>query len=76
MGEAAISTASAGDLESVNAIAREMVYRCGFSKRLGPVALMDNDEVFINKEYTRPVADISTPLARIALTEIEEVGYG
>lgn len=32
-----------------NIIAREMVYRCGFSKRLGPVSLMDNQEVYINR---------------------------
>ena len=73
LGEANISTASAGDLEQANNIAREMVYRCGFSKRLGPVALMDNEEVFIGRGRTRAVANIGTELAAIALADIEEV---
>ena len=47
LGEASVSTAGAGDLDVANGIAREMVFRCGFSKRLGPVALMDNEEVFL-----------------------------
>lgn len=73
LGEANITTAGGGDLDNVNNIAREMVYRCGFSKRLGPVALMDTEEVFIGKGRTRAVANIGTELAAIALTDIEEV---
>ena len=73
LGEANISTASSGDLEQANNIAREMVYRCGFSKRLGPVALMDNEEVFIGKGRTRAVANIGSELAAVALADIEEV---
>ncbi len=56
-----------------NNVAREMVYRCGFSKRLGPVALMDTEEQFINRENTRSIANISTELAKIAFQDIEEV---
>lgn len=73
LGEGNVTTAGASDLEHVNSIAREMVYRCGFSKRLGPVALMDNEEVYINKEQSRSIANIGTELAAIALTEVEEV---
>ena len=73
MGEGNVTTAGAADLEHVNNIAREMVYRCGFSKRLGPVSLMDNEDVYINKEQSRSIANISTELAAIALTEVEEV---
>jgi cell division protease FtsH len=73
LGEGAVSTASAGDLEQANNIAREMVYRCGFSKRLGPVALMDTEEVFIGRKRTRVVANIGTELATIAMADIEEV---
>ena len=43
------------------------------SRRLGPVALMDTEEVYINRERTRAVANISTPLARIALEECKAV---
>lgn len=73
MGEGNVTTAGAADLEHVNNIAREMVYRCGFSKKLGPVSLMDNEEVYINKEQSRSIANIGTELAAIALTEVEEV---
>ena len=73
MGEGNVTTAGAADLEHVNSIAREMIYRCGFSKRLGPVSLMDNEEVYINKERSRSVANIGTELAAIAMTEVEEV---
>ena len=73
MGEGFVTTAGAADLEHVNSIAREMVYRCGFSKKLGPVSLMDNEEVYINKEQSRSIANIGTELAAIALTEVEEV---
>ena len=73
LGEGNVTTAGASDLEHVNSIAREMVYRCGFSKRLGPVALMDNEEVYINKGQSRSIANIGTELAAIALTEVEEV---
>lgn len=73
MGEGNVTTAGAADLEHVNNIAREMIYRCGFSKRLGPVSLMDNEEVYINKERSRSVANIGTELAAIAMTEVEEV---
>lgn len=74
MGEGNVTTAGAADLEQVNNIAREMIYRCGFSKRLGPVSLMDNEEVYINQDQTRSVANIGTELAAIAMTEVEEVG--
>ena len=50
-----------------------MVYRCGFSKRLGPVALMDTEEVFISRNRTRTVANIGTELATIAMADIKEV---
>ncbi|KAL3153794.1 hypothetical protein ABBQ32_013378 [Trebouxia sp. C0010 RCD-2024] len=76
MGEGNVTTAGASDLEHVNNIAREMVYRCGFSKRLGPVSLMDNEDVYINKEQSRSIANISTELAAIALTEVEELVEG
>lgn len=76
MGEGNVTTAGAQDLALVNSIAREMVYRCGFSRKLGPVSLMDNEDVFINKQQTRAIANISTELAAIALTEVEELIEG
>ncbi len=49
------------------------VYRCGFSRRLGPVALMDTEQVFLGRERTRAVANIGSELAAIALADIQEV---
>ena len=40
-----MSTSGSDDVLDANYLAREMVYRFGFNKRLGPVALMDDDEV-------------------------------
>lgn len=76
LGEAYVSTAGAADLELANSVAREMVYRCGFGRRTGPVALMDNEEVYLNKDRTRRVADISTEMAKIAYTDIKELMEG
>ncbi len=75
MGEANVTTAGGADLAMANNVAREMVYRCGFSARLGPVALMDSEEVYLNRERTRSVANISTPLARIAMEEVQAVRH-
>lgn len=49
LGEANVSTAGGGDLNSANRVAREMVYRCGFSAKLGPVSLMDREEVYLGR---------------------------
>ncbi|KAL4452773.1 hypothetical protein ABPG75_008435 [Micractinium tetrahymenae] len=73
LGEGNVSTAGAADLEHANNIAREMVFRCGFSKRLGPVSLMDNEETYLGNRG-HAIADLSTELAMIAYEEIEEVG--
>jgi hypothetical protein len=50
-----------------------MVYRCGFGKRMGPVSLMDTEEVYINAERSKGIADISTEMAKVAFQDIEEV---
>ena len=76
LGEANISTAGASDLELANSIAREMVYRCGFGKRTGPVALMDNEEIYLNKTRTRKIADISTEMAKVAYEDVVELLEG
>ena len=73
LGDAFISTAGAGDLELANLVAREMVYKCGFSRRLGPVALMDSQTGFLRGHGSETMADIGTELAAIALTDIKDV---
>ena len=73
LGDANVSTAGSGDLELANNVAREMVYRCGFGRRTGPVALMDNEEVYLNRQRTRRVADISTEMAKIAFSDVNDL---
>lgn len=74
LGDSYISTAGASDINQANYIAREMIYRCGFSKRLGPISLMDNDDYLMAEAHkTRPVANISTAMARIAFDECREI---
>ena len=67
--------AGMSDLESVNFMAREMVYKYGFNRRLGPVSLMEDQERFLNEEAGTDMANIGQELASIALTEIEEVRF-
>ena len=73
LGEGSVTTAGAADMELANTIAREMVFRCGFGRRTGPVALMDNEEVYLNRKRTKKVADISTEMAKIAYTDVTEL---
>ncbi|KAK9821723.1 hypothetical protein WJX81_004862 [Elliptochloris bilobata] len=76
LGESRVSTAGARDLDAANNVAREMVYRCGFSRRLGPVALMGSDQRFLHDARTRGVSNISTELARIALADVRDLVEG
>jgi len=73
LGEGRVSTAGANDLRAANNIAREMVYRCGFSRRLGPVSLMSNERRFLNDSSPRSVVNIGTELARIAMADVRDV---
>eukprot|EP00210_Caulerpa_lentillifera_P005084 g4856.t1 len=74
LGDANVSTAGAADLNRANAVAKEMVYRCGFNKHLGPVALMDADDSYVaDSRRSQPIANISTDIARIAFEECREL---
>lgn len=53
LGESNVSTAGGGDLNAAGRVAREMVYRCGFSAKLGPVSLMDREEVYLGRSRCR-----------------------
>ena len=65
LGDANISTAGAADLNQANAVAKEMIYRCGFSKQLGPVALMDSEDTYVAEQHrTSAIGNVSTDIAR------------
>jgi len=65
LGDANITTAGAADLNLANATAKEMIYRCGFSKHLGPVPLMDSEDDYLADVHKiSSIANLSTDLAR------------
>ena len=65
LGDANISTAGTADLNLANSVAKEMIYRCGFSKQLGPVALMDSQDSYVaESNRLSPIANVSTDIAR------------
>ncbi len=47
-----ISTGASNDLERATGIARQMVTKYGFSKKLGPVSFSSNDEVFLGRDFS------------------------
>ena len=72
LGPSRISTAGASDLAEANSVAQEMIFRCGFSKRLGPVALWEERQSYLG-QGGHGIANIGTGLARLALADVEEV---
>ena len=47
-----ISTGASNDLERATAIARAMITKYGFSKKLGPVSFSSSDEVFLGRDFS------------------------
>ena len=47
-----ISTGASNDIQRATEIARDMVTRYGFSKKLGPVNYSSGEEVFLGKDLT------------------------
>ncbi|NLY87131.1 MAG: ATP-dependent zinc metalloprotease FtsH [Clostridiales bacterium] len=47
-----ISTGASNDLERATEIARQMVTKYGFSKKLGPVSFSSSDEVFLGRDFS------------------------
>lgn len=60
-------------MEYANLVAREMIYKCGFSRRLGPVALMDSTTGFLRGQSANYVSDMGSELTAVALTDVSEV---
>jgi len=73
LGESKISTAGAKDVRVANLIAREMIYKCGFSKRLGPVALMGYNQGYLRGDGGEWVANLGSEVAAMAYADIVEV---
>lgn len=68
-----VSTAGVSDFEQANIIAREMVYKYGFGRRVGPLSLMDTTESYLGKRRTSAVANISVETARVAMQDVADL---
>lgn len=72
-GEGQLSGQSRTDVRRANAVAKEMVLRLGYSKKLGPVALMGVNEGYLKSTKGKKTLDMSTEIARIAYSEMKEL---
>ena len=78
-----ISTGASNDIQRATDIARDMVTRYGFSKKLGPVNYSDSDDVFLGRDFSKTKAysegvatEIDNEVRRIieeAYTETEAI---
>lgn len=70
-----ISTGASNDLERSTAIARAMITKYGFSKKLGPVSFSSNDEVFLGRDFSTKQnysEEISSEIDKEIKTILEE----
>ncbi|KDD77104.1 AAA+ ATPase [Helicosporidium sp. ATCC 50920] len=72
LGDAHVNSTGAAELYYANYVAREMVFRCGFGRRLGPVALQAQNADMLNSR-AMPIADLSTELAMVAQRDVQEI---
>lgn len=73
------SVSSQGDMDAreVAHIAREMIFTCGFSPALGPVALMKPQDLGAPRSDEETAASeprLGSSVSRIALSEVDQVG--
>ena len=76
MGPGSVSSQGDADVREANHIAREMIFTCGFSRGLGPVALMEPARLstpYSDDESAASTAQVGSAVARIALGEVDEV---
>ena len=66
------------DIRMANVIARQMVLRMGFNKRVGPVSLMSVNDSIRGRELSEetldtPIADMSPEMAELVTNEIKDL---
>ena len=67
-----ISTGASSDLQSCNAIARDMITKYGMSEQLGNLVFGSDNEVFLGKDYGH-VQNYSEKLAGIIDEEVKKI---
>lgn len=74
MGAANMTTAGAADLEQASDLARDMVFKCGWSLSLGPVNLGDDDDVdMLGGGGESRLGDMSPMMASAGLADMAEM---
>ena len=76
MGPGSVSSQGDADVREATHIAREMIFTCGFSRGLGPVALMEPARLatpYSDDETAASTSQVGSAVARIALGEVDEV---
>jgi len=66
----------AGDMQNANALAREMILKHGWGRRLGPVLYMDNEpQAYLTTDNVSepPLRPLPRATASVALAEVEEI---
>jgi cell division protease FtsH len=71
-GAANITVAGSADVMHANLIAREMVFKCGWSERLGPINIVDSN-LGMASYGEAPVGDMSAAMATEGLKEIQNI---
>jgi Peptidase family M41 len=71
MGAANMTTAGAGDLQQASDVARDMVFKCGWSLSLGPVNLGDDDDAdMLGGTGEMRLGDMSPQMAGAGLADM------
>jgi cell division protease FtsH len=74
MGAANMTTAGAADLEQASDLARDMVFKCGWSLTLGPVNLGDDDDVdMLGGGGESRLGDMSPLMASAGLSDMAKM---
>jgi cell division protease FtsH len=71
-GASNITIAGSADIMHANYLAREMVYKCGWSDKLGPVNVVDSN-LDLRTYGVAPVGDMGVAMATAGLGEIQKI---
>jgi cell division protease FtsH len=73
MGAANITTAGASDLDQAVSLARDMIFKCGWSPTLGPINIADENEDFLSGQHDTRLGDMTPQMAGAAMLEIQQM---
>ena len=68
-----VSTMGTADVYQANVTARDMVYKYGFGRRVGPLSLVDETTDFLKAGNTDLITDVTPDIAKIAAADIGDI---